>query len=104
MTAVGNPTTRYVEVAAMAATIQRLALHEKSAEKQFGILNYFFPPNKRLSKPGSFGSLAWPWQRSPFGTPLRAISMCWPHPDQDGFPHFLQVVRLHIFDLLIGYW
>ena len=104
MTAVGKPTTRYVTIAAIAATNQRLALHEKSAEKQFGILNYFFPPNRRLSKPGSFGSLAWPWQRSLFGTPLSATSMWFPHPDHEGFPHFLQVVRLHMCFLLICDW
>jgi hypothetical protein len=50
-----------------------------------------------LKKLGSFGSLVWPWQRSFFATPLRAISMCWPHPDQLGFPHLRQVVLLHIF-------
>jgi len=56
-----------------------------------------FFPKSLLKKPGSLGSLAWPWQRSFFATPLRAISMCWPHPDQLGFPHLRQVVLLHIF-------
>lgn len=31
--------------------------------------HYFLPPNSRAKKPGSFGSLACPWQRSDFGMP-----------------------------------
>lgn len=52
--------------------------------------------NSLLKKPGSLGSFTCPWQRSCFATPLRAISICWPQPDQVGFPHFRHVVLLHI--------
>jgi hypothetical protein len=59
-------------------------------------LLYFLPPNNLLMNPGSFGSFACPWQRSFFATPLRAVSMWLPQPDQVGLLHLRHVVLLHI--------
>ncbi len=58
---------------------------------------YFLALKRRESKPGSFGSFSWPWQRSLRATPTKACSICSPQPDQVGFWHLLQVTREHIF-------
>lgn len=36
------------------------------------------------------------WQRSSTGTPSRALSMCRPHPNQEGLWHLPQLVLWHM--------